>query len=117
VSFSTAVRTSRKGCTVALLQRICCFLFIRYGVKMVIGGAGAAGRFDWVGFWRPPGAVIAEQDPKQARRGGRAARLLKETTVSAAHSLTKHPRAKPQPAMHHDCRFDSVQLTIPLRHF
>src|SRR5918998_1518218 len=24
VSFSTAVRTSRKGCTVALFQRICC---------------------------------------------------------------------------------------------
>ncbi len=29
VSFSTAVRTLRKGCTVALLQRICCILFIR----------------------------------------------------------------------------------------
>ena len=24
VSFNTAVRTSRKGCTVALFQRICC---------------------------------------------------------------------------------------------
>ena len=29
MSFSTAVRTSRKGCTVALFQRICCFLFMR----------------------------------------------------------------------------------------
>ena len=29
VSFSTAVRTSRKGCTVALFQRICCALFMR----------------------------------------------------------------------------------------
>src|SRR4051794_17552936 len=29
VSFSTAVRTSRKGCTLALLQRICCLLFRR----------------------------------------------------------------------------------------
>src|SRR3954454_13782855 len=27
--FSTAVRTSRKGCTVALFQRICCALFMR----------------------------------------------------------------------------------------
>jgi hypothetical protein len=27
VSFSTVVRTSRKGHTVALFQRICCFLF------------------------------------------------------------------------------------------
>src|SRR3954471_19536649 len=29
VSFSTAVRTSRKGCTVGLLQRICCALAMR----------------------------------------------------------------------------------------
>jgi hypothetical protein len=29
VSFSTAVRTSRKGCTVALFQRICCALVMR----------------------------------------------------------------------------------------
>src|SRR3954463_8228782 len=27
--FSTAVRTSKKGCTVALFQRICCALFMR----------------------------------------------------------------------------------------
>src|SRR4051794_5749494 len=29
VPFSTAVRTSRKGCTVALFQRICCALVMR----------------------------------------------------------------------------------------
>src|SRR6185503_16129573 len=29
VSFSTAVRTSRKGCTLARFQRICCLLFRR----------------------------------------------------------------------------------------
>ena len=28
--FSTAVRTSRKGRTVARLQRICCFLVMRF---------------------------------------------------------------------------------------
>jgi hypothetical protein len=27
--FSTALSTSRKGCTVTLFQRICCFLFMR----------------------------------------------------------------------------------------
>jgi hypothetical protein len=26
---STAVRTSKKGCTVVLFHRICCFLFMR----------------------------------------------------------------------------------------
>ena len=28
-SFGTVVHISRKGCTLALFQRICCFLFIR----------------------------------------------------------------------------------------
>src|SRR3954467_6126731 len=32
VSFSTAVRTSRKGCTVGLLQRICCALAMRQAI-------------------------------------------------------------------------------------
>ena len=29
MSFNVAARTSRKGCTVALFQRICCLLFMR----------------------------------------------------------------------------------------
>ena len=36
VLFSAAVRTSRKGCTLVLFQRICCFLFIRLATISLI---------------------------------------------------------------------------------
>jgi hypothetical protein len=75
VSFSTAVRTSRKGCAVALLQRICCALTMRQpqpelgqaGLRVTLDagelGFGRHTRLELRDQLHPPHQLFATRSP------------------------------------------------------
>src|SRR3954452_19215823 len=102
--FSTAVRTSRKGCTVALVQRICCALVMRLATISLTALStnaveiGSPGR---VGHQRIPVAFEVAQQigdvSLEAADAGHLASGLASRPAAQGRELAPAPRPAPVP--------------------